>query len=178
MSAVQVHATRFARRPVAARAGLSGRRVAAPSNGARWRGSQWLENSAQADVPVSLEEAWVLWDDRERIPQWMPWITSVRVQEDDMRMSKWTLSTTQFGRAWEFSWLALNMAPLKNQKIHWRSVPGSTGGSLGSLEVQNRGQIRFQRRGAGECTVKLTISYEVPSALAPFANVSPACIDA
>lgn len=31
------------------------------------------------------------------------------------------------------------MTPLKNQKIHWRSVPGSTGGSLGSgLEVANR----------------------------------------
>lgn len=35
-----------------------------------------------------------------------------------------------------------------------------------------RGQIRFFRKGQGQCTVKLTISYEVPSVLAPFANVS------
>lgn len=72
----------------------------------------------------------------------------------------------------EFSWLALNMTPLKNQKIHWRSVPGTVGGSLGSgLEVANSGQIRFARKGEGRCTVKLTISYEVPSVLAPFASL-------
>jgi len=60
-------------------------------------------------------------------------------QEDDPRLSRWTLSTFQFNRQWEFSWLALNLTPLRNQKIHWRSVPGSVGGSLGSaLEVANR----------------------------------------
>lgn len=54
-------------------------------------------------------------------------------------MSRWTLSTFQFNRQWEFSWMALNMTPLKHQKIHWRSVPGTVGGSLGSaLEVANR----------------------------------------
>ncbi len=214
--------------------------------------------SAQIDCDVPLEEAFALWEDRERIPQWMPWITSVVVQQaslggqgaragmrpcsaqaggdapqvlalsqplsvapalgfgarprpvmpptfsklsvmgcgwaardpraptgtgawagrllpcsvlraplacttagqsarvvgpappscatvpgrhpqDDPRLSRWTLSTYQFNRQWEFSWLALNLTPLRNQKIHWRSVPGSTGGSLGSsLEVQNR----------------------------------------
>lgn len=73
---------------------------------------------------------------------------------------------------WEFSWLAQNLAPLKNQKIHWRSVPGSVGGNLGLLEVNNRGQIRFMKKGPDSCSVKLTISYEVPSAMAPFANVS------
>lgn len=73
---------------------------------------------------------------------------------------------------WEFSWLALNMTPLKYQKIHWRSVPGSSGGSLGALEVQNRGQIRFMKKGAEKCAIKLTISYEVPNVLAPFASVS------
>ena len=70
---------------------------------------------------------------------------------------------------WEFSWLALNMTPMKHQKIHWRSVPGSS--SLGGVEIQNRGQIRFLKKGVDKCAVKLTISYEVPSVLAPFANV-------
>ncbi|GAB4818793.1 hypothetical protein N2152v2_005839 [Parachlorella kessleri] len=87
-------------------------------------------------------------------------------------MSRWTLSTYQFNRQWEFSWLALNMTPLKYQKIHWRSVPGSVGGSLGSsVELQNRGQIRFFRKGPSTCTVKITISYEVPGVLAPFASL-------
>lgn len=137
-----------------------------------WRiRSQWLENSAQTDVDVPIDIAWALWEDRTLIPKWMPWISSVEIQEEDSRLSKWTLSTYQFNRQWEFSWLALNMTPLKHQKIHWRSVPGSSSGSLGSIEIQNQGQIRFLKKGSEQCAVKLTISYEVPNALAPFANV-------
>ena len=90
------------------------------------------------------------------------------VQQDDPRLSRWTLSTHQFGRDWEFSWLARNLAPVKGQKIHWVSEPGSA--SLG-LNIDNRGQIRFVKRGAAATAVALTISYEVPSALAPFASV-------
>jgi len=43
-------------------------------------------------------------------------------------------------RDWEFSWLARNLAPVRNQKIHWISEPGSA--SMG-LNVNNRGQIRY-----------------------------------
>lgn len=76
-------------------------------------------------------------------------------------------------RDWEFSWLSRNLAPVKNQKIHWVSEPGSA--SLG-LNVNNRGQIRFIRRGPSACSVSLTISYEVPQILVPFANVSGATV--
>lgn len=168
------HRRRLAGSPAcgATAGGLGGRRLRGPRNGSRWTCAQWLENNAQIDCDVPLEEAFALWEDRERIPLWMPWITSVKVQADDPRMSRWTLSTFQFNRQWEFSWMALNMTPLKHQKIHWRSVPGTVGGSLGSaLEVANRGQIRFLRKGQQRCTVKLTISYEVPNAMAPFANL-------
>ena len=41
------------------------------------------------------------------------------------------------------------------------------------VEVANKGQIRFVRRGPEACSVTLTISYEVPDVLVPFANVSP-----
>lgn len=34
--------------------------------------------SVVVDVPV--EEAFKMWEDREKIPQWMPWIHSVKVQ--------------------------------------------------------------------------------------------------
>jgi uncharacterized membrane protein len=43
-------------------------------------------------------------------------------------------------RDWEFSWLARNLAPIKNQKLHWVSEPGSA--SLG-LNINNSGQIRW-----------------------------------
>ena len=129
-----------------------------------------------------------MWEDRPRIPQWMPWIASVTVLPDDGKgsgdkLSRWLLRTEQFGRAWEFSWLAQSLTPVKFQKIHWRSVQGSTGGALGSaVDIANRGAIRFYRKCAGKsggsstsaaaplCAIKITISYEVPDVLAPFAS--------
>ena len=48
------------------------------SNGTRWRAVQWLENSAEQEVAIPVEKAFEMWEDRERIPQWMPWITSVK----------------------------------------------------------------------------------------------------
>eukprot|EP00878_Enallax_costatus_P029280 GHUV01031730.1.p1 GENE.GHUV01031730.1~~GHUV01031730.1.p1 ORF type:complete len:220 (+),score=26.49 GHUV01031730.1:327-986(+) len=138
----------------------------AARNGHRWRMSRWLDNRAEIEVPVPLEVCWSLWEDRERIPQWMPWIKSVAVQKDNPALSRWTLATNMFGRDWEFSWISRNLAPVKNQKIHWISEPGSA--SLG-LNVNNRGQVRFIRRPNG-CNVSLSISYEVPEVLAPFAN--------
>mmetsp|Transcript_28364 Transcript_28364/g.80069 ORF Transcript_28364/g.80069 Transcript_28364/m.80069 type:complete len:240 (-) Transcript_28364:344-1063(-) len=137
------------------------------TNGSRWRASQWIENSASTDVDVPLEEAWVLWDDREQIPTWMPWISSVKVLEENPKQSTWTLQTTQFGREWTLSWVAQNLTPIPNQKIHWHSVPGT---NSSGIEVNNRGSIRFYRTGPTSCNITLTISYEVPQVLAPFAN--------
>lgn len=81
---------------------FAGARVAAPTNarnGAKARMAQWLDNRAEVEVPVPLEVCWALWDDRERIPQWMPWIKSVKVLADtDPALSRWTLATRQFGR--------------------------------------------------------------------------------
>jgi uncharacterized membrane protein len=50
-------------------------------------------------------------------------------------------------------------------------MQGSTGGSFGgALDIANRGQIRFYKKSPSSCSVKLTISYEVPDILAPFAG--------
>ena len=46
-----------------------------------------------------------------------------QVSPEDRRESKWMLRTSQFGRDWEFSWAARMLTPVKQQKIHWRSVP-------------------------------------------------------
>lgn len=129
---------------------------------------QWLEGKASIDVPVPIDHVWKLWDNRTEIPKWMPWIHAVEVQDSDPRLSKWRLVTRQFGRDWEFSWLARNLAPVKGQKIHWVSEPGST--SLG-IEVANRGQIRFIKKNPSLTNVTLSITYEVPTPLVPFANL-------
>jgi len=81
--------------------------------------------SAETEVQVPLEKAWGLWEDRELIPRWMPWIKSVTVQSDDPKLSRWLLSTRQFGRDWEFFWLAQNLTPIKNQKVRHRLIPAA-----------------------------------------------------
>ena len=62
------------------------------------RAGTWLENRAEAEVRVPLELAWAMWEDRARIPTWMPWIRRVQVLDSDPALSRWTLATTQFGR--------------------------------------------------------------------------------
>ena len=127
-----------------------------------------LENAASVDVPVAVDKVYEMWNDRTRIPSWMPWIAVVEVQEDDPTLSRWVLRTRQFDRDWEFSWMAKNLATIPLQKIHWRSVPGSVGGSLGgAVEVANQGQIRFARLAPATTRVTLTITYELPDVLAP-----------
>lgn len=136
-------------------------------NGSKWVAAQWLDNRAELKVPVSLQDCWELWQDRELMPKWMPWITSVKILDEDPALSRWTLSTYQFNRTWEFSWVARNLAPIPYQKIHWRSEPDG-GNSL--VELNNRGQVRFYPGTSSSCSVCITVSYEVPDILAPFAN--------
>lgn len=72
--------------------------------------------SAEVEVPVPLEVCWALWEDRERIPQWMPWIKSVTVQQEDPKLSRWLLSTHQFGRwglvGWVGGWVSWGIMQL------------------------------------------------------------------
>lgn len=42
--------------------------------------AQWLDNSAEISVAAPLEACWEMWEARERIPSWMPWIASVEVR--------------------------------------------------------------------------------------------------
>ncbi|KAL2630206.1 hypothetical protein R1flu_014892 [Riccia fluitans] len=126
----------------------------ATQNGSRWN-ALWQDNSAVVEVDVPLEVAWDLWEDREGVNRWMPWIHSIKIQEDKPELSKWTLKYEAFGQKLEFSWLARNLKPIFHQKIHWRSVDG----------LSNRGAVRFYRRSPSSCGVQLTISYEVPQVL-------------
>jgi len=73
--------------------------------------------SAQVDVSVPLETAWDLWRDKTQIIKWMPWINRIEILPDDPKQSKWVLCTNQFGRNWELSWRALDLTPIKHQKV-------------------------------------------------------------
>ncbi|CAO2826682.1 unnamed protein product [Amaranthus hypochondriacus] len=120
--------------------------------------SQTCTVKMEVDVPVSV--AYDCYSDREAMPKWMPFISSVQVLEDKPDQSRWTLKYKAFGRDIEFSWLARNLQPIRNQKIHWRSVEG----------LQNSGAVRFYPKGPSSCLIELSVSYEVPQLLAPVAS--------
>lgn len=134
-----------------------------PANGSRFTMSGWVDNTAEVTVRVPLPIVWELWQDKSRIPNWMPWISSVQPLENDR--SRWSLSTDQFGQHFEFSWVARDLTPVKQQKIHWVSEEG----------LKNRGAVRFFSEEDGITTrVQIQISYEVPDVLVPFGSaVSP-----
>ncbi|GJP43849.1 hypothetical protein CLOM_g3254 [Closterium sp. NIES-68] len=122
-------------------------------------------SNAMADAPnIPLSLAYGLWSDRELVPNWMPWITSVKVLKETPEFSEWTLKYTAFGRDLEFSWLSKQLTPIVNQKIQWRSVDG----------VPNRGAVRFFPRGPNGCKVEMTLTYQCPDILVPvMASLSP-----
>ncbi|XP_070672794.1 uncharacterized protein [Malus domestica] len=87
-------------------------------------------------------------------------MAGLHILEDKPDLSRWSLKYKAFGRNIELSWLARNMQPTPNQKIHWRSLEG----------LPNRGAVRFYPKGPSACLVELTVSYEVPLILFPVAS--------
>ncbi|KAJ3669598.1 hypothetical protein LUZ60_011548 [Juncus effusus] len=121
---------------------------------------EWQDCSSEIEVDIPCSLAYQCYSDREAIPQWMPFISSVSIVKDKPDLSKWSLKYEVFGRDVEFSWLARNLKPILNQKIHWRSLEG----------LPNRGAVRFFPKGPSSCRVQLTVSYEIPQVLAPVAS--------
>ena len=113
--------------------------------------SEWLEHSVQVEVPVSIEHVWNLWHNIELMPNWMKWIESVKVLEDQPELSRWKLATSTL----EFTWLSKILQEIPHQIIQWESVDG----------LPNRGAIRFYDRKESSI-VKLTVAYSVPVILA------------
>lgn len=121
---------------------------------------EWQECRSEIEIDVPASVAYDLYLERERIPEWMPFISSVQVLKDQPDLSKWSLKYEAFGQKIQYSWLAKNLKPVPNQKIHWRSMEG----------LANKGAVRFFPTGPSSCRVELTTSYEVPSILIPFAS--------
>ncbi|CDP17019.1 unnamed protein product [Coffea canephora] len=121
---------------------------------------EWQDCTVKMEIDVPTSVAYTCYSDREALARWMPFISSVKILEDKPDLSRWSLEYKAFGLDIEFSWLARNMQPIPNQKIHWRSLEG----------LPNRGAVRFYPKGASSCNVELTVSYEVPQLLIPVAS--------
>jgi uncharacterized membrane protein len=109
--------------------------------------ADWLEHSVQVEVDTPIAVVWNLWSDLEKMPNWMPWIQSVKISQENPSLSRWTLTTG----GWEFSWMSRMVKVIPNQIIQWESVDG----------LPNRGAIRFYGRNTASI-VKLTVAYRIP----------------
>ncbi|XP_071922306.1 uncharacterized protein [Coffea arabica] len=105
---------------------------------------EWQDCTVKMEIDVPTSVAYTCYSDREAIARWMPFISSVKILEDKPDLSRWSLEYKAFGLDIEFSWLARNMQPIPNQKIHWRSLDG----------LPNRGAVRFYPKGASSCNVE------------------------
>ncbi|KAF8039753.1 hypothetical protein BT93_B2081 [Corymbia citriodora subsp. variegata] len=85
---------------------------------------EWQDCTVKMEMDVPISVAYECYSDREAIPRWMPFISSVKILEDKPDLSRWSLKYKAFGQDIEYSWLARNMQPTPNQKIHWRSLEG------------------------------------------------------
>jgi uncharacterized membrane protein len=110
----------------------------------------WLEHSVFIEVDTPIDFVWSLWSDLEQMPNWMKWIESVHILEEDPDLSKWKLASGGF----EFSWLSRILKLVPNQIIQWESVDG----------LPNKGAVRFYDR-RDQSIVKLTIAYKIPGVL-------------
>ncbi|NCQ97069.1 MAG: hypothetical protein EWV75_02470 [Microcystis wesenbergii Mw_QC_S_20081001_S30D] len=107
----------------------------------------WLEHSVQVEVDAPIDLVWELWSDLEQMPQWMKWIESVKILEEEPELSRWKLASGGL----EFTWLSRIMKIVPHQMIQWESVDG----------LPNRGAIRFYDRH-GRSIVRLTAAYAIP----------------
>lgn len=110
--------------------------------------TDWLEHTVQIEVPVPVELAWSLWSDLEQMTNWMKWIESVKILEDNPELSRWKLASGGFN----FTWLSRIVQVVPQQIIEWQSVDG----------LPNKGAIRFYRRKHNKTIVKMTFAYAVP----------------
>ncbi|MEO0885186.1 MAG: SRPBCC family protein [Cyanobacteria bacterium J06648_10] len=114
--------------------------------------AEWLEHTVHVDVDTPVETVWQLWSDISQMPNWMKWISSVEVLEEQPELSRWRLETAGLS----FSWLSRIVKVVPQQIIQWESVDG----------LPNKGAIRFYGHKSGGSTVKMSIAYALPSILA------------
>ncbi|CAL9494366.1 SRPBCC family protein [Streptomyces sp. enrichment culture] len=116
----------------------------------RTRRSTPMELTAATTVTRSPEEAYTLWKDLERLPDFMAHLDEVHVTGP--RTSHWQASAP-FGRTVE--WDAETTQDVPGQLIAWRSV--------GDADIDNSGEARFEPAPGGQGTeIRVSLRYELP----------------
>ncbi len=118
---------------------------------------RWLEHSVETNIQSSVERVWAVWSDLEAMPLWMSWIESVKTIDESTTtlpdLTEWTLAANGF----RFTWKARITERVEGQKLQWESVGG----------LPTKGVVCFYENDQKITAVKLSVSYELPRALAP-----------
>ncbi|KAF2547354.1 hypothetical protein F2Q70_00019203 [Brassica cretica] len=120
---------------------------------------QWQDITVKMVVDAPASVAYKLYADRELFPKWLPFLSSVEAVEGSPDLSRYLVKFESFGKKFEYYFLAKNLEPIPDRKLHWRSIEG----------FANRGSVRFFHRGPSSCMVEINFSFEVPHAFAPVA---------
>ena len=118
---------------------------------------RWLEHTVTSDINAPVEQVWAVWMDLEAMPRWMNWIESVKTL-DDPNLTNWTLAAQGF----RFHWKARITKQVEGQQLQWESVGG----------LPTKGAVRFYPESENRTAVKLSVTYELPRALAPLMEPS------
>lgn len=112
---------------------------------------QTYEARATFAINCSAEQAYRLWRDFEGLSRFLVHIDSVRAI--DQTFSEWT-AVGPFGK--RLGWISEIIEDRPNERIAWRSVPGS--------DVETRGEIEFRPRTAQRgINVSARIEYLPPA---------------
>ena len=123
---------------------------------------RWLEHTVTCEIEASVSDAWGVWNDLEAMPHWMSWIESVKTIDDPTStlpdLTEWTLAANGF----RFKWQAKISERIEKEKIRWESIGG----------LPTKGNVTFFSQEEKKTIVKLSVTYELPKAIAPLMNPS------
>ena len=118
---------------------------------------RWLEHNVTCDINAPVSKVWEVWNDLDAMPLWMSWIESVKTIEEPTKtlpdLTEWTLAANGF----RFKWQAKINERIEAEKLQWESVGG----------LPTKGSVHFSVEEANRTVVKLSVTYELPRAIAP-----------
>mmetsp|Transcript_5902 Transcript_5902/g.10605 ORF Transcript_5902/g.10605 Transcript_5902/m.10605 type:complete len:225 (+) Transcript_5902:259-933(+) len=114
----------------------------------------WLDQKTSQIVEAPRDMVFDLFSNLEDMPQWSPWLASVKIDAVDPSVSTWKLAA----RGIEVEWKARNVDVKKDELIAWESLDG----------LKNRGQVKFETSSDGKDHTKITmqVSFDMPSWIA------------
>lgn len=122
------------------------------SKGNTSHGKKTIEVHSKVTVNQSREEVYDYWRNLENLPNFMTHLDEVN--EIDDKTSTWTAKIP--GGVGTVEWDAEIVRERRNHLIAWRSLPDS--------EIENAGEVRFEKDPKGKGTiVETTISYRPPA---------------